>query len=630
MVVFSITDFKMLRNKELREFAFTGDSAFRKDLSNKRKALDFKVDDGVQLVGANRGKKKNEENEKPRSNGETSDSTDLIGRLPDDCLTEIFRFLPVPLDHSLCAMVSKKWLLLQAQMHAFRFTPTMHEPTVNAMVTTYDVLEPWLSYELGERPGYLTRRLEGKKATDTRLAAIAVGTQARGGLGRLCIRGGRPSDAGLRLIALSCPGLESLSLWECGSIGDAGLEAIAMGCTLLRKLDLRNCPLVTDKGLVAIAKTSSNLSSLTLEACPNVGDPALEATSKCSNNIKSLSLNNCPCIGDEGLRSMVSRLQKLKKLKLTRLKLSDKAFEAIAKYCSSLTSLTLTGILGIHESSFLAIGRGCLNLESVTINYCPPLDDSGLWGLTQTSSCIKTVRIEGCDTVTWGGAAALLSNLHHTIRFLSISRCNGIKDPPPRAPKLPFCPRLLSLAIRNCTALGDSFLSWIRDASPAIKRLDLTGLTMVTNLGIMALLDVRKEVWTEVSLSGCARVSDDSVVALCNGCGGGIRTLSLDGCVQVGDASLEAIARLCTCINDLDLSQCAVSDLGLEFLARMGCTSLRIFSLSGCSRISNGCMSFLKEVGAGLVGLNLMHCGGLSRMAIERLKGSLSKCDIAS
>ncbi|MCI90277.1 EIN3-binding F-box protein 1-like, partial [Trifolium medium] len=40
-----------------------------------------------------------------------------------------------------------------------------------------------------EDDGFLTRRLEGKKATDVRLAAIAVGTGCRGGLGNLSIRG---------------------------------------------------------------------------------------------------------------------------------------------------------------------------------------------------------------------------------------------------------------------------------------------------------------------------------------------------------------------------------------------------------------------------------------------------------
>ncbi|KAE8056370.1 hypothetical protein FH972_013148 [Carpinus fangiana] len=161
-----------------------------------------------------------------------------------------------------------------------------------------------------ESDGYLSRSLEGKKATDVRLAAIAVGTASRGGLGKLMIRRSnsarRVTDVGLRAIARGCPSLRVLSLWNLSSVGDEGLCEIANGCHLLEKLELCQCPEITDNALLAVAKHCPNLTDLTIESCSKMGNEGLQAIGRCCHNLKSISIKDCPLLGDQGVASLLA------------------------------------------------------------------------------------------------------------------------------------------------------------------------------------------------------------------------------------------------------------------------------------------------------------------------------------
>ncbi|CAO2819705.1 unnamed protein product [Amaranthus hypochondriacus] len=119
--------------------------------------------------------------------------------LPQECLFEIFRRLPGQA-RSNSACVSKQWLSLLSSIR-------------RAEMCDKDTLAV---SEGEEVDGCLSRTVEGKKANDIRLAAIAVGTAARGGLGKLSIRGTQGAtvtNVGLSAIARGCPSLKSLCLW---------------------------------------------------------------------------------------------------------------------------------------------------------------------------------------------------------------------------------------------------------------------------------------------------------------------------------------------------------------------------------------------------------------------------------
>jgi EIN3-binding F-box protein len=248
-----------------------------------------------------------------------------IDVLPDECLFEIFRRLPGGQEKSACASVSKRWLTLLSNICRDEFCSNS--------TTEYLKPEEKSAENKAEDPeiesdGCLSRSLEGKKATDVRLAAIAVGTASRGGLGKLLIRGSnsarRVTDVGLRAIARGCPSLRVLSLWNLSSVGDEGLCEIANGCHQLEKLELCQCSEITDKALLAVAKHCPNLTDLTIESCSKIGNEGLQAIGRCCPNLKSISIKDCPLLGDHGVASLLaSTSYVLTKVKLQALNITD-------------------------------------------------------------------------------------------------------------------------------------------------------------------------------------------------------------------------------------------------------------------------------------------------------------------
>ncbi|GJR53774.1 hypothetical protein Tco_1404295 [Tanacetum coccineum] len=128
--------------------------------------------------------------------------------LPDNYLFEILDALRLgkPKKHIVCICFKAMAYSLLSMIHKDEIGQTSDEKS-----TTND-------------DGHLSRSLEGKKATDVRLAAIAVGAVSRGGLGKLSVRGNNVTrgvtNFGLKAIARGCPSLTDLSLWKQSSISD--------------------------------------------------------------------------------------------------------------------------------------------------------------------------------------------------------------------------------------------------------------------------------------------------------------------------------------------------------------------------------------------------------------------------
>lgn len=601
--------------------------------------------------------------------------------LPDECLFEIFRRLSGNRERSTCACVSKRWLMVQSCIRRSEICTSkpsslslsqVEQPgsdkaeessKSNGLSSVSSTKEIFSSVE-DEEPkdgsdGYLTRCLEGNKATDIRLAAIAVGSCARGGLGKLLIRGSNTTrgvtDLGLSAIARGCPSLKVLSLWNV-SISDEGLSEIATGCHLLEKLDLSQCSGVSNKGMIAIAQNCPNLIELTIESCSKIGDESLQAIGRCCPNLRSVSINDCPLVKDDGVVSLVSSASSvLTKIKLQAVNITDISLAVIGHYGLAVTDLVLTGLQHVCERGFWVMGKavGLQKLKSLTIVSCPGLtdlgleaigehcpnlrhlnltrsfiSDNGLRAFTKSGASLESLQLEECNSISQLGVLAVLSNCGENLRALSLVKCLGIKDTVVGLTELSTCKSLRSLAIRDCPGFGSFGIAMVGKLCPHLQHVDFSGLYQATDAGVISLLQSCNLGLVKANLGGCINLSDAVVVAMARLHGGSLRRLNLDGCRKITDQSMVAIADKCPLLLDLDISKCSVTDLGVAVLARAKHLNLQILSLSGCLHVSDNCMAFLRDMGQSLVGLNLQHCNLITSSAAESLGVQLWKCDI--
>ncbi|KDP32417.1 hypothetical protein JCGZ_13342 [Jatropha curcas] len=589
-----------------------------------------------------------------------------IDVLPDECLFEIFRRIPGGKERSSCACVSKRWLLLLSSIKRAEICESKTLVADNEVtVSVSNDVEMISSDENGkiESDGYLTRSLEGKKATDTRLAAIAVGTSGHGGLGKLMIRGSNSvrgvTDLGLSAIAHGCPSLRALSLWDVPSVGDEGLFKIAKECHLLEKLDLCNCRSISNKGLIAIAENCPNLIALNIESCPKIGNEGLQAIGKFCTNLQSLSIKDCPLVGDHGVSSLLSSASGgLTKVKLQALNITDFSLAVIGHYGKAVTSLVLSSLQQVSEKGFWvmgnaqglqklmsltisscrgitnvsieAIAKGCTNLKQMCLRKCCFVSDNGLISFARAAGSLESLQLEECNRVTQSGIVGAISNSGTKLKALNLVKCMGIRDGTSGMPLLSPCSSLRSLSIRNCPGFGSASLALVGKLCPQLQHVDLSGLCAITDSGLLPLLESCEAGLVKVNLSGCMSLTDEVVSVLARLHGGTLELLNLDGCRKITDSSVAAIARGCLFLSDLDLSKCAVTDSGIAVLASADQLNLQVLSLSGCSEVSNKSFPFLKKLGRTLLGLNLQHCSAISSSTVDLLVENLWRCDILS
>ncbi|CAA0838004.1 EIN3-binding F-box protein 1 [Striga hermonthica] len=596
--------------------------------------------------------------------------------LPDECLFEVFRRLPGGQERGACASVSKRWLMLLSTIckdeictTPYNFTQT-HES--NGKLDSQKSTEPKEKGEAinlddecleSDPHGFLTRCLEGKKASDVRLAAISVGTVGRGGLGKLLIRGNkstsRLTDFGLKAISRGCPSLKVLSLWNLSSVGDEGLSAIATGCHSLEKLDLCHCPSITDKGLISIARNCPNLTSVTLESCANIGNESLKALGQSCRNLKSITLKNCMLVGDQGIAGLfTSAGNVLTKVNLQSLNISDVSLAVVGHYGSALADLALADLQNVNERGFWvmgkgqglqklkylfvasclgvsdmvldAIGHGCPELKTVALLKCPFVSDNGLVTFAKAAGSLESLKLEEIHRVTQFGVFGVLVNCNGKLKALTLVNCLGVKDVPIRFSLTTFCNSLRSLTVRNCPGVGNFGLSVMGQLCPSLTHVTLAGLEGITDSGVYPLFQRSKAGMVKVNLNGCVNLTDSIVSEITEIHGETLEVLNLEGCKNITDVSLMAVAKNCSVLSELDISHCGTTDYGIGILAGAKQLGIQILSLAGCSSVSGKSLPFLVKLGKTLFGLNIQHCSGISSSAVNLLIEKLWRCDILS
>ncbi|KAM7264891.1 hypothetical protein ACFE04_002574 [Oxalis oulophora] len=568
------------------------------------------------------------------------DKKPSINVLPDECLFEIFRHVSGGAERSACAAVSKHWLTLMGSIRKSEFYDT-------EMSSSDDE----------EDDGHLTRCLEGKKANDMRLAAIAVRASTRGSLGKLSIRRSNANrgvtDFGLSAVARGCPSLKTLSLWSVPGVGDQGLISIAKECRFLEKLDLMECPSISSKGLIAIAENCQNLSVLNIDSCANICNKGLVAIGKLCPKLQSVSIIDCPLIGDLGIANLLfSASNSMRRVKLQNLSVTDVSLAVIGTYGKAinnlalydlqtvtaggfwalgnplglkrLINLTISSCRGVTDDNLGAIGKTCTNLKKMCLGKCCFVSDDGLVGFVKAAKALESLQLEECNRVSQNGIIGSLSNL----KSLTLVKCMGIKETPLEICLPSHCDSLKSLCVRNCLSVGDTSLALIGELCPQLQNVELTGLCGVTESGLLPIIVNSKAGLVKVNLSGCVNITDNVVSALTRLHGLTLETLNLDNCWKITDSSLMAIAENCLLLRELYLSRCGITDAGIVVLSYSKKLTLEVLSLSRCSAISNASVPYLERIGITLTCLILQRCNLISSSSIDQLSASLWRCDI--
>ncbi|KAJ8461564.1 hypothetical protein OPV22_034490 [Ensete ventricosum] len=364
---------------------------------------------------------------------------------------------------------------------------------------------------------------------------MAIGIDARGVLTNLSVIGTLPdssppppsghrsiSDVGASIVAGGCTSLKSLSLFKCPKITGWGIGSVGHYCIGLERLELVSAMSVTDDGLLILAIRCLNLSSLSSVSCPNVGNHSLQAFAKYSTKLKSVTLASCPLITDSGIVSLVANRSSLETVKIVSMKLSDIVIQAIACYSRKIQMLLLENVWGVSDMGYCWIGLA-RELKCLLLKACVGLSHR-CWARVSPASFagIRKLAINNCSSLSdWGEQ----------------------RDQTNSFPLAQHRPLLETVKVDQCRGIGDDFILWIgasckrqTECKASLKRLVLRGCGRVNDRSA-ALIARRCAKLVELDLGGCD-ISDEGVKKLARDKPIDPEVISLAGCTRITDRSL--------------------------------------------------------------------------------------------
>lgn len=337
------------------------------------------------------------------------------------------------------------------------------------------------------------------------------------------------------------------------------------------------------------------ITSLTAARCSGVTDRGVEIFSrKKGPALRALHVPGCESVSDDGI-------------------------EFVAKHCTALRSIDLSGCPRVRDRSVFAISA-LTGLQDIALDGCAEVSDDALRQLFTSVTLLKSLSIRGCTNATeeglrfmhempvpWGIRKHRNCALLHTLR---LGRNSHISDEFLTVLAV-VCPHLRILEVTECPLVGGDQAMGKIGGLLELEEVTLEALPRVSDQGVREFFcDLPRRALKRLSLIGCTKVTDVSLKCIAKSARS-LRELRLDRNVSVTDRGLGYLAKgLAVHLRLLQATHLGmVGDNGVRLLARK-CLQLEDIDLSYCLRITPACLLALRRLRA-LDTLGLSSCHGL-------------------
>lgn len=289
----------------------------------------------------------------------------------------------------------------------------------------------------------------------------------------------------------------------------------------------------------------------------------------------------------------------------------------MAKHCSSLRSIDLSGCPRVRDRSVFAISA-LTGLQDIALDDCAEVSDDAVRQLFTSVTQLKSLSIRGCARLTeeglrfmhempvpWGTRKHRNCAMLHTFR---LGRNSHVSDEFMMVLAV-VCPHLRALEVTECPLVGGDQAMGKLGGLLELEEVILEALPRVSDHGIREFCcDLPRRALRRLSLAGCVKVTDVSLKCVAKSARS-LRELRLDRNVSVTDRGLGYLAKgLAANLRHLQATHLGmVGDDGVRLVARK-CLLLREIDLSYCLRITPACIPALRRLRAlGTVGLTSCH-----------------------
>lgn len=461
---------------------------------------------------------------------------------------------------------------------------------------------------------------------DARHQALRV-AQEELGVREVLIAGAyKLTDIGVMKLVAACPSLTSFDISGASGVTDMSLRAIATNCFRLQRLDVGGCVGLNGPGLAALGEKCKSLESVRLAGCSKAATGwALAALLKgCGDSLNMLDVSRCMLLNDGDCNSIAKYCPSLTSLSLADARqVSDVGIVAISNRCNCLETLKLSRTEMPHrltDVALLSMAEGCgKTLRLLDLRGCEAITDVGLaWVAHQAGATLTSINLRGCKRVGNAGCRAIADHCQSLVRIdLRGARCVGDVGIRVLGASLGSLLEYLDCSFLHLLTDGsdrgfgfEGLLALARDIS-ALTALHLDGCFQVSTRVLTALSKARVEL-RELGLAGCPRLTVEGLDSLAGANAHTLEKLNLASCGDcISDAAVVAIARGAPRLRQLVLRDCERwGQVGARAIAQ-NCRWLERLDCTGCRSVSDDAIAFIAEANfeePGLRHLFLAHC----------------------
>ncbi|CAM9869994.1 unnamed protein product, partial [Laminaria digitata] len=346
----------------------------------------------------------------------------------------------------------------------------------------------------------------------------------------------------------------------------------------IKDIDVSGSAVVDAVWLTTLGAECPALTSLTAARCSSVTDKAVEKFArKKGSSLRALSVANCSHVSDDGI-------------------------ELLAKHCTGLRSIDLSGCPRVRDRSVYAMSS-LVGLQHIALDGCAEVSDEAVRHLFTSVTQLKSLSIEGCASITEEG-----------LRFMH-------EMPVPWGTRRHRnCAQLQEIRVGRNEYISDEFLVITAAVCPRLRVLEVTACPLLGGDEAMGKVGGLLEL-IDVTLEALPRVSDQGVRQLvCDVPRRALRTLSLVGCSKVTDVSLKCIAKSARGLRELRLDRnVSVTDRGLGYLAK-GLTTLRLLQATHLGMVTDEGVRTIARKCLRLTDIDFSHCIRLTAACFSALR----------
>lgn len=328
--------------------------------------------------------------------------------------------------------------------------------------------------------------------------------------------------------------LQVLDVSRCQNVSSSGLFNVIRGCKGLWQLNAGYCFLDLSTNMLSCLKDLKNLKTIRIDGA-HVSDYGFHMINVSCVFLVEVGLGKCKGVIDTGIMLLVSGCPNLKILDLTCCDaLTDVAISAIADSCRNLLSLKLESCSLLTERSLKCLGSCCLLLEELDLTECCGVNDQGLKYLSQCSELLS-LKLGLCTNISDKGLSYMSST----------------------------CKKIRELDLYRCTDIGDDGLAALGGGCRKLRKLNLSYCVKVTDKGMESLSHLGE--LFDLELRSLQNLTNAGLAALASGCKR-LAALDLKHCASIGDSGFWSLAYYSRNLQQINLSYCAITDVGLCML----------------------------------------------------------------